>query len=67
MTKMMHDDFESWIRDRSRGCIEQHEIDDLCKGDVDFESHIYTFRDPGVQGQWEAWLAAIESTLPSWI
>jgi len=61
MAKMIHDDFEAWIRDRSRGCMEPCEIDELCKGDLDFESGDYTFRDLAVQGQWEAWQAAIES------
>jgi len=61
MAKMMHDDFEAWIRDRCRACIEESEIDELCKGDLDFDSGDYTFRDPTVQGQWEAWQAAMES------
>ena len=61
MAKMMHDDFESWIRERSRGCMEQDEIDDLCKGDMDFDSGEYTFRNLSVQGQWEAWQASYEN------
>jgi len=62
MAKMMQDDFESWIRDRCRACIEESEIDDICKGDLDFESRIYTFRDATVQGQWEAWQACYAAT-----
>lgn len=58
MAKMLHDDFEAWIRDRARGCMEQEEIDELCKADLDLDSHEYTFRDDSMQAQWEAWQAA---------
>jgi len=58
--KMIHDDFEAWIRNRASGCMEPEEIDALCKGELDFESGEYTFRDASVQGQWEAWQAALE-------
>ena len=58
MAKMLHDDFEAWIRDRCRGCIEQPEIDEYCKGDLDFDTGAYTFRDQAVQAQWESWQAA---------
>ncbi len=56
--KMIFDEFEAWIRDRSRGCMEQHEIDAICAGDMDFETGEYTFLDPVTQGQWEAWQAS---------
>jgi len=59
VAKMMHDDFEAWIRYRCRACIEESEIDDICKGDMDVDTGEYTFRDVTVQGQWEAWQAAI--------
>ena len=61
MAKMTHDDFESWIRERSCGCMEQYEIDYMCRGFMDFDSGEYTFRDSSVQGQWEAWQASHES------
>jgi len=63
MAKMMHDDFEVWIRNDCRGCLEQCEIDALCEGDMDFDTGEYTFRDVTVQGQWEAWQAAMERAL----
>lgn len=58
--KMKHDAFEAWIRDRCRGCIEQDDIDQLCIGELDFDSGEYTFLSTEVQGQWEAWQAATE-------
>lgn len=58
--KMTHDDFEAWIRDRCRCCVEQDDIDQLCSGELDFDSGEYTFCSSEVQGQWEAWQAAIE-------
>jgi len=61
MAKMTHDDFEVWARNDCRGCMEQHEIDELFEGVSDFDTGEYTFRDPGVQGQWEAWQAALAS------
>lgn len=61
--KMTHDDFEAWIRDRSRCCMEQEEIDRACIGELDFDSGEYTFRDDAVQAQWEAWQAAIEHAM----
>lgn len=57
--KMQHDNFESWIRERCSGCMESSEIDELCKGDLDFESGEYTFSNQSVQAQWEAWKAAL--------
>lgn len=59
--KMPHDDFEAWIRERSSGCLEESEINDLCKGDLDFESGEYTFQNQSVQAQWEAWRAALDT------
>lgn len=58
---MLHDDFEAWIRARAIGCMEQDEIDELCKADLDLASHEYTFRDDSVQAQWEAWQAALRN------
>ncbi len=58
MARMMHDDFEAWIRERASGCMEQSEIDAICEGDLDFDIGEYAFRDQGVQAQWEAWQAA---------
>ena len=58
--KMQHDEFETWIRDRCRGCLAQDEIDQLCIGELDFDSGEYTFSSTEVQGQWEAWQAATE-------
>lgn len=58
--KMQHDDFELWIRERSSGCMEPSEIDELCIGDLDFASGEYTFLDISVQAQWEAWQAALQ-------
>jgi len=55
MAKMTHDDFEVWARNDCRGCMEQHEIDELFEGVSDFDTGEYTFRDLGVQGQWEVW------------
>ena len=62
MAKMMHDDFETWLRDRCRGCMEQDEIDEICLGDADFDTGEYTFSTPSVQGQWEAWQACYAAT-----
>jgi len=59
--KLAFDGFESWIRNRASGCMEQHEIDLMCEGDMDSDSGEYTFRDTGVQGQWEAWQGLCES------
>lgn len=56
--KMKHDAFEAWIRERCRGCVEQEDIDQLCAGELDFDSGEYTFHDSEAQGQWEAWQAA---------
>lgn len=56
--KMMHDRFEAWIRERCSGCLEQYEIDQLCTGELDFDSGEYTFNATEVQGQWEAWQEA---------
>jgi hypothetical protein len=55
--KMMHDDFEAWIRDTARGCMEEKEIDTFCHGELD-QSGEYTFSDQHVQAQWMAWQAA---------
>lgn len=63
MAKIMRVNFESWIRDRSRCCMEPHELDELCWGDMDVASGAYTFVDAVVQGQWEAWQAACESAV----
>lgn len=60
MAKMLHDDFEAWIRDRCRCCMEQDEIDLYCLADLDLNSGEYTFRNEAVQAQWEAWQAAIQ-------
>lgn len=56
--KLVFDAFERWVRERSSGCMEPSELDELCKGDMDIESGEYVFRNPGVQGQWEAWQAS---------
>lgn len=56
--KMSHDTFERWIRDRCRGCMEESEIHEICKGELECESGDYEFDDPFIQGQWEAWQAA---------
>lgn len=61
MAKMSHDDFEAWIRERASGCMEQSKVDEMCKGDLDFDSGEYTFRDQSVQAQWESWQAAYRS------
>lgn len=61
--KMLHDGFEAWVRDCSRGCLEPSEIDELCMGEFDFDGETYHFTDPTVQAQWEAWQAAIEFVL----
>ena len=56
--KLAFDDFEKWIRERSQGCMEQGEIENLCKGNLDFTSGDYTYFDQGMQAQWEAWQAS---------
>lgn len=56
--KMLHDDFENWLRDRCRCCMEPEEIDAYCKADLDMESGEYVFRNEAVQAQWEAWRTA---------
>ena len=61
MASMLHDDFEAWIRDRCRGCMEQEEIDEYCRADLDLETFEYTFQNEAVQAQWEAWQAALSS------
>jgi hypothetical protein len=61
VAKMLHDDFEAWIRDRARGCEVPGIVDELCKGEMDFDSGEYTFENPGVQAQWKAWQAAYQS------
>jgi hypothetical protein len=63
MAKMLHDDFEAWLRERSSGCMEQSEIDGICEGDLDFDSGEYTFRDQSVQAQWEAWQAGAKASM----
>lgn len=60
---MQHDEFEAWVRDRSRGCLDDAEIDELCRGELDFDSGDYVFTNLVVQGQWEAWQAAMSSRL----
>jgi hypothetical protein len=62
--KMQHDDFENWIRERAGACVEPEVIDELCKGDLDFDSGEYTFRNAGVQAQWAAWQAALLTVKP---
>jgi len=61
VASLAFDAFEAWIRDRSRGCMEQDEIDEICKGSFDLDGEWYGFECPAVQAQWEAWQAAIES------
>ena len=46
--KMQHDDFEQWVRNRSRSCMESAEIDEICKGHLDFDSGEYWFFDNAV-------------------
>ena len=58
MATMLHDRFEAWVRERSRGCLAPSEIDQLCEGDLDIDSGEYTFTDQTVQSQWEAWQEA---------
>lgn len=55
MAQLEFDTFELWIRDRSRGCLDELEIEDLCRGEMDFETGEYTFLNQSVQSQWEAW------------
>jgi hypothetical protein len=61
--KLDFDDFESWIRDRSLGCMDADEIERLCRGGYDIEAEgPYTFEDQSVQAQWEAWQEAKKGT-----
>jgi len=57
---MMHDDFEAWVRHRCSACLEPHQIDKLCSGELDIDSGDYTFEDNVTQAQWEAWQASKE-------
>lgn len=57
--KMIHDDFEAWVRESARGCMEPDEIDALCQGALDFDGKEYHFIDSTVQAQWLAWQAAL--------
>jgi hypothetical protein len=41
--------------------MEQEEIDEYCRADLDLETFEYTFRNEAVQSQWEAWQAALSS------
>ena len=56
--RMAFDDFEKWIRERCQGCMEQGEVENLLKGNLDFTSGDYTYFDQGIQAQWEAWQAS---------
>jgi len=59
--KNERDAFEAWIRDCARGCMEQEEIDELCKCEADFDGETYHFLNPIVQAQWDAWSAALDN------
>lgn len=59
MAYLEQDKFESWIRERSRGCMTEDEIECLVQGEFDIEGGgPYVFHDQGVQAQWEAWQAS---------
>lgn len=57
---MMHDDFENWIIEQSRGCLSDEERSELFKAELDFDSGEYIYENQSVQGQWEAWQAALK-------
>lgn len=60
MAQLEMDRFEAWIRDRSRACMMDYEIDDLMSGSFDIDgSGGFIFEDSAVQAQWEAWQAAL--------
>lgn len=49
--------FAAWIHERSRGCLENSEINALLYGGFE-EDDQWTFQDQATQAQWEAWCAA---------
>jgi len=59
MTKLEYDRFEAWFRSTCT-CLEEHEITELLKVDLQetVDTNGFVFENSGTQHDWEVWQAA---------